>query len=939
MAKGIHLVSVDAATGNAVVQYDGNTANNVTVQGAYNGTDTVIIPGWGTFKDRSDGKIIFTGEAGLSGKLDISIDSNVSIVASQKSTLWKVDFRASSSGVKFSSSGDIGNIYGGTGNDTIIATDNTNISAGAGNDFVEIQKGSRNGVELGAGADTLKLTGGEVNLSDYNYYEGDVIEAFSDMSLTFYSSKFVVQPSSQTSQNKYKLTADKVAVQDNWYAARVNRRGNNDTIDFFSAVAGSNATRDFSKSTVGTNINAKDAKSANITLGSGYSGVAFSSGVDTVKVGKSSQAGFIEFGTDDIIAIDGVKLSNLTCKDNNSTDTILQYAATAITLHQYPKQTTDNIININDGSQTHKLAYAISKGKTLAYTDYSNADWFYGNTDGSTTLEVGATTHLHDNSKYKNITKISVADSANLDAPISLTGAIGKDNSIDATHAKVGVATWGFSSGNDSITLGAGQDTVWFGAGDGTDAISNFKYGTAKDSDILYLKDTQSLKDIQPVLNTNDSTADFTVGKALAKVATNTVNDSSDVAQIKLADEKTYKVAGNYNTKNSVDINTDETDGLDYYAFDKSQKQTVNIKGSKDWIVHSLYTDFYTTGATIGTIDAHEATGNVTLAAAADIRGGAGTSNIWTYQANASASVAAGKGTDIIWFAENADKDVNVTSFDADKDIVKFATAQSLKDIADNYSFATVVNKTNSGNSTDTAITGVNNTDSVLTLTGVTDTTINLVDANDKAYKALVNQSATNTGDFATDINIYAGMTTLNAGGSVEGTVAVRLGKESRGLSSDTYFIDDTVSEFDGSKSTATFWIAGNANKSNTIIGGMTENYLYGGGASSDTLGGSVLAKDTFYFGTGDGVDEVDRGLDTKDTIALWNIADADIANVKVSVDTEKNTVSVSLTDSSTLNITDANAVSALKNGLTFTSASQTAYTYDSESKTLVKKA
>ena len=928
MAKEIKLVTVNASTGDAVVQYDGNNTD-VTVHGAYNGTDTVIIPGWGTFKARtSDGKTTFTGEAGLSGELKIGIASDAHIVANKESILHNVDFRASSSGVKYSGGGSQGgNIYGGTGNDTIIVTGVANVEAGAGNDFVEITKGDSNGVNLGAGADTLKITEGEVTVSDYNYYEGDVIEASSDMKLTFNSSNFVVDPLSQASPNSYKLTARKVAVQDNWYAARVKRGSNNtnEIIDFFSAVAGSNAARDFSKSTVITSINAKDAKSVNITLGSGGSGVVFSSGVDTVKVGKSSADNhFAEFGKDDIIAIDGIKLSNLKCEDDNSTDAVLQYGSTAIILYKYPK---DNIININDGSQTHKLAYAMSKNKTLAYTDYSNADWFYGNADGNTILEVGATTHLHDNSKYKDITQISVADSANLEAPISLTGAIGKDNSIDATHAKVGVATWGFSSGNDSITLGAGQDTVWFGAGDGTDAISSFQYGTAKDSDILYLKDTQSLKDIQPVFDTSKGTADFTVGKAIAKVDAN--KGSNDVAQIKLADEKTYKVAGNYNSQNTVKINTDETDGLDYYAFDKTKAQTVNLSGSKDWIVHSLYTDFYTTGATIEAIDASSATGNVTLAAAATIKGGAGTSNIWTYQANASAAVVAGKGTDIIWFAENADKDVTVTNFEADKDIVKFATAQSLKEIVQGYTFA--------DDGTDTAITGVNNTDSVLKLKKITgDKTLNLVDANDKAYKALVNKSA--TGEFSTDVNIYAGMTTLTAGGSVEGTVSLRLGKESRGLSSDTYYIDDTVTKFDGSKSTATFWIAGNANKGNEIIGGLTENYLYGGGASSDVLHGSIVAKDTFYFGTGDGVDEVKSGLDTKDTIALWNIADADIANVKVTMDTD-GTANIHLADSSTLKLTDTNAVSALKNGLTFTSASQTAYTYDSESKTLVKKA
>ena len=935
MAKGIHLVSVDAGTGNAVVQYNGDTQNNVTVQGAYNGTDTVIIPGWGTFKARSttDGKIIFTGEAGLSGELNISIAKDAHIVANKESTLKTVDFRASSSGVKFSGGGNNGDIYGGTGNDTITVTDNVYVEAGAGNDFVEIKNGTANSVSLGAGADTLKITEGEVTVEGYNYYEGDVIEADSTAQLNFESGNFLVTPPSGSSDN-YQLKANKVAVQDNWYAARV-KLGVKGTIDAFSAVAGSNAARDFSKSTVMTGIDAKNAKSANITLGSGDSGVVFSSGVDTVKVGKSSTPSFEGFGTDDIIAIDGVKLSDLAYSSYGNNQITINYAATEITINKV--NNTIGSTNINDGSQTHKLTYVLGDNESIAYTDYSNADWFYGNANGSTTLEVGATTHLHDMNKYKNITKISVADSANLDAPISLTGAIGKDNSIDATHAKVGVATWGFSSGSDSITLGSGQDTVWFGAGDGTDAISGFKYGTASDSDVLYLKDTHSLKDIKPVFNTGSGTADIAVGEALAKVEANTVQGSSDVAQIKLADEKTYKVAGNYNAEKTVDINTDEIDGLDYYAFDKKKAQTVVLKGGKDWIVHSLYTDFYTTGATIEAIDAHEATGNVTLAAVADIKGGAGTNNIWTYQSNASASVAAGDGTDIIWFAENADKDVHVIGFDTDKDIVKFATAQSLKEIAGNYSFATVVNKT----STDTAITGVNNTDSVLNLKKITGKTLNLLDANDKAYKALVMKTdpAGTTGEFSTDVNIYAGMSELTVGGSVEGTVAVRLGKESRGLSSDTYYIDDAVTKFDGSKSTATFWIAGNANKGNEIIGGMTENYLYGGGASADTLKGSVLAKDTFYFGTGDGVDTVSEGVDTKDTIALWNISDADIANVKVSVDTEKNTVSVSLSDSSTLKLTDANAVSALKNGLTFTSASQTAYTYDSESKTLVKKA
>ena len=862
--------------------------------------------GVGTFNWNDKDHATFKADAALSGELAPAITAGA--------TLTGVDFSAVATGITYTGGADVASINGGTGNDYVKIDATTTVDVS---------------VTLGAGADTLELdesATNEVNLADYNYYQGDVIKAKGAVTVG-QDGGLTVKGSTQGT-----VTGSKIAVEDNWYAAKVDNNGT--VVDYFTAVAGNNqnVVKDLSKSTVKNIVDAQGAKTANITLGQNEDVVSLAAGVgaDTIKIGKASGSNTIKGfeAKDDVFAIDGVKLAEIDL-DGSSTNVTVKYGQS--TVDSGLVTTTDSVgsLNINDGSQTHKMAYNTNTdGGTIAYTTYSDADWFVGDSQGKTTLEVGSTTHLHDITKYKNITNIKVAADAKLDAPISLTGAIGAQNTIDASAAKVGTAVWGFSEKADSIKLGAGQDTVWFGAGDGTDAISGFNYGTASDSDVLYLKDTQSLKDIKAANNASDNTTDFTVGKAVAKVAT--VTGAVDVAQIKLADEKTYKVAGDFKANGVVDLNTDAIDGLDYYAFNKDAKQNVKLSGGKDWIIHSLYTDFYTTGATIATINASGATGNVTLAAATSIAGGEGTNNIWTYQANSSASVTAGKGTDIIWFAENADKDVAVSSFEADKDIVKFATAQSLKEIAEGYTFAADSN---------TAITGVNNTDSVLTLTGVTDATINFVDANDKAYKALVNKSATNTGDFATDINVYAGMTTLTAGGSVEGTVAVRLGKESRGLSSDTYFIDDSVAAFDASKSSATFWVAGNANKANTITGGMTENYLYGGGASADELKGSVLAKDTFYFGTGDGVDTVSAGVDTKDTIALWNIADADIANVKVTVDTDKNTVSVSLTDSSTLNITDANAISALKNGLTFTSASQTAYTYDSESKTLVKKA
>ena len=874
------------------------------------------INGYGTFDLTTIAKAEFVADAGLTGELEITFDGSGTGLSG--AALVKADF-SKASGVKFENNAGTTDIIGSAGNDVI--------KAGEATSGVK--------VTLGEGADTLVLDEGtasnKVDLADYNYYQGDVIKATGAVTVGKDGGLTV------KGANSSSVTGSKIAVEDNWYAAKVDT--GSAITDYFTAVSDNNqnVTKDLSKSTVANNVDATGAKTANITLSNGNDTVSLAAGgvgADTIKIGKDSGSNTIKDfeAKDDVFAIDGVKLAEIDLGTANN-NVEVRYGQSTVDSGLVTTTASVGSLNINDGSQTHKLAYNnTAAGGTINYKTSSDADWFYStNASGQTVLEVGSTTHLHDITKYKNITNIKVAADAKLDAPISLTGAIGAQNTIDASAAKVGTAVWGFSDKGDAITLGAGQDTVWFGAGDGADTISGFNYGTASDSDVLYLKDTQSLKDIKAANNNNK--AEFTVGKAVAQVAT--VTGAVDVAQIKLADEKTYKVAGDFKTAGTVEIDTDAIDGLDYYAFDKATAQTVSIKGGKDWIVHSLYTDFYTTGATIKAIDASAATGNVTLAAAESIKGGTGTNNIWTYQSDKAAGVtlSSAAGTDIIWFAENADKDVTVTNFEADRDVVRFATAHSLKEIAEGYTFA--------DGSANTAITGVNNTDSVLTLSGITGgkAAINLVDGNDKAYKALVNVTTGASSEFSTDVNIYAGMTTLTAGGSVEGTVAVRLGKESRGLSSDTYFIDDSVATFDASKSSATFWVAGNANKANTITGGMTENYLYGGGASADTMKGSVLAKDTFYFGTGDGVDTISAGVDTKDTIALWNIADADIANVKVSVDTDKNTVSVSLTDSSTLNITDPNAVSALKNGLTFTSASQTAYTYDSESKTLVKKA
>ena len=930
MAKTIKLAGI---TDGSKITFD--TKEVYTLSADDESAKKAVVPGVGTFTWTSANDAKFVAEAGLTD--EIAFDAAAVTVVS-------ADFGNNTTGIKFTGDANVTAFTGGAGNDTLIgAEQTTSINAGAGNDSVKIHADATGTtVTLGAGADTLDISAvtndGSNKVFDYNYFEGDVIKvATTGDSVTLDADGKATVGSASAAK---KVVADKVAIQDNWYGVKINN-GTAD-VDYFTAVNNNNLTvsKDLSNSVIVNVVDASGAKNANITLGHKNDTVKLSaaSGVDTIKVGKSAGNNTLsQFNAaEDIIAIDGVKMSDVSI-DASSTNLVLKYAATTLDTGNAAATASVGSLNFNDGSKNHKMVYDVSgTSNTIKYAAASDADWAYSSdATGQTVLEVGATTHLHETDKYVNITNISVSGSAKLDAPISLTGATGKANTIDAGAASVGTAIWGFSSEADTIKLNAkgnAQDTVWFGANDGKDTVTGFTYGTASDSDILYLKDTKSLQDINVAIS--GTNALFTVSKndvlTMNTIAAGTTNN---VAQIKLADEKIYKVAGNVGADATVTVDTDNTDGLDFYAFDKTKAQTVALKGGKDWIVHSLYTDFYTAGATIEAIDASAATGNVTLAAAATIKGGAGTNNIWTYQSDVAASVKAGAGTDIIWFAENADAAVSVKDFVAGTDVVKFATAQSLKDIADNYSFATV------GGSA-AQITGVNNTDSVMTIASLGGSTwgdFTITDANDKAYKALVSNGTGGKATFSADVNIYAGMTTLEASKDFEGTVSVRVGKESRGLSSDTYFIDNSVTTFDASKSTATFWIAGNANAATVIKGGQTENYLYGGGAASDELIGSIVAKDTFYFGTGDGTDTISNGVDKEDTIALWNVADADIANVKVSVDSGK--VTVSLSDSSKLTISDTNGATALTDGLTFTSASQTAYTYDSESKTLVKKA
>ena len=883
----------------------GDISHVITAEEASAGK--VTVAGIGTFDFSTPGETTFVADAALAGEYEFALTD---------ATVVSADFSKTTAGIQFAGDANVVSIFGGKGNDTLTTGDGTvSVNAGAGNDKVIVSVAGS--VTLGDGADTLVATAGEVAVGDYSYYQGDLINVAGADNISLASDgKATVE------KNGSVTVTGSVGMQDNWYALKVN--DDSATVDYFTAVGGNNVSvsKDLSKAVIANVIDASGAASVNIALGHGNDSLTLSGGADTIVLGKAAGSNDVASfdAAKDVISVDGVKLADLSFGvDGTAT---VGYAATTLKTDVGAVATDANTFLINDGTVTRKVAVDLGTGNKISYDAASDADWFIG--DADTVLEVGATTHLHETDKYKGgIAKVSVASGAELTDKIYLTGAVDKANEIDATNASVGVGVWGYSSEADNITLGSAQDTVYFGTGDGDDTVTGFAFGSDTDSDILYLYDTKTLGDIK--VAGDGTNAKVTAGKSVASI--NGADGTNDIALVQLADGKVYTVAGAYKTANVVTINTDKTKLLDYYAFSTDAAQTVSITGGEQFIFNSLYTDFMTAGASVGTIDASAATGDVTLAAAANIKGGKGISNIWTYQSDgdANVSLAAGEGTDSVWFAEGFDKKVTVSDFE-ENDTVKFALAGSLKNIAENYTFV--------DGGTNTTITGVNDTDSTLILSNVTGEDINFADAEGNAYKARVANAG--AAAFATDVNIYAGMVSLTAGAEVEGEIVVRVGKESRGAASENYYIADSVTTFDASNSTAKFVIAGSSEQNNTIKGGLTENMLYGGGASSDELYGSLAAVDTFFFGTGDGNDAIKLGVDAADKIALWNVADADIANVTVTL-ADDGSAKVVLSDTSTLSITDAKT--AIIDGLTFTSATNTAYKYDSETGKLVQKA
>ena len=801
-------------------------------------------------------------------------------------------------------------VNAGEGNDVVnvaSTAETVSVNLGDGDDILNIAKEATNttvAVTLGDGKDVVNVASATptVNISDYNYADGDKINLTYTGSDSVFSGVALATVSGETGKATIALGKVNATVVASDNVAAANVSGEKQTVTFFTATDNAKEVEINAQGIANeTIIDARASKLANITLGSGESKVTLADNdeADVINATGASKATVTKFkDSKDTLILDGANLTNIKLAADAQNGAELTYGKTTIGLTDTWND-AGKVINLNDS----KLAFDLKGSETLA----TGADMYYGNADKSTTVETTGNVHLTETAKYKNIYKVAVKATGVEADKLDLSGftTSGTDGiSIDASASTVAVNVWAYNKNakaTDTVKLNTtsgktAQDTVSFVSDDGKVSVDGFEFGNAEKSDILYLRDTKDLQKLavkKGEIKLGNSKA--TIGHAGA---------TTDLMQVKLADGTTSLVAGNFSTvasnANKVVVDLTSTQAVDFYALTGTKNTLTVTKKDADNVDDAIsfkYSNFdesHTTGTLVKDITVKDF-GNsdddeVTIGAVSKVSvDGSSKTHIWVCGAAESGSVDISKSTgkDQIDFVSGIDKKVTVTGYDAaGEDTIYLRGAEDLKAVTAGYKFESK----NGG----IQITGADNAASKLVLDSVTGN-LNLKTLNGSSLKAIVGETNSEA-TFSTDTQIYAGMKKLVADMSTEGDIAVRVGTKGEiGLdSSSTYYVGNTVTEFDGSNSNAVFHLAGSSTAATTLKGGNTENSFYGGGSFNDTMVGNVSAVDTFYFGKGDGKDTI-QDADGKDTVYLMNVSLEEI-----SVDTKKNVISIGANDTLT---------------------------------------
>ena len=886
-----------------------------------------------SIKSATDGKFTFAGGSLVSlggnkfqfvangGHGEFKFDA--AAAGANNSDIEALDFSKAYAAVSFvdqgTSADEVTSIVGSNHADKVSVADASYVDLGAGNDYVKFLADTTANavVTLGTGADTVNVDNATdtVLVTDYKFTENDVVADSNN------NVEFVDMANGNASLKVGGKVVINVAEDDNNVYAMKMKVGTGVSLDanYYLGQKDKDVVLDLSAVKASTTVNFASVKSAEVVMGRGVDSLTLNgngNNLVTLTANTSTVADVItSLTSSDALTLTGADVSKITLTGTANTDIAFAYGKNVNVSLKNVTAKDDGVyaLNLNGTVVNYNLTSAAAT-MTVA------ADEAAYSKNGVDVIVVDDTAKLGNEAgvRFNNIHAVSLGAA---DARfVTLTGVSNSTigNSLMAADNTEGVVFWtNNSKDGDYVDMSKGQDTLWFTSKDGKDSVNGFALGTDETSDILYLADTASAKDIvlkDGALKIAKAELTGYTGTAIAGAPA-----PNEIMQVMLSDGKISKVAGDFDGNGTVNVSLDATASYDFYAL--NGKDNAIVAAATDevtFVVNSTVTDAYTTGtkiASVSTANISNTDSKVTVAAVANVTVGAGTNDVWVYGVAKTGNVvldASNNGTDTIWYNTGVDKNVNVTNFNSE-DTVYLVGATDLKSVTDTYKLTT--DSTN-----------------LLTAAGANGKLVlhgTAADVNVKTETG--NFVITSNNEFSTDKNIYItdkSDATLTIGGSDD--VAIRMGKNSKGVdSSATYSVSDNYRTLDASASTGNLILAGSSDYKSTIIGGAGINQMYGGGSTRDTLIGNDAAQDIFYFGTGDGKDTA-LNVGVNDTIALWNVASTDIANVVV--DVAKGTVTIGK-DVLVLQADFENLAS-----VTYTDASGVEYNYDADTKKLTPK-
>lgn len=751
-----------------------------------------------------------------------------------------------------------------------------------------------------------------------------------------------------------------VRLADNAYRAEITTADGK--AQYWTAAANASAVTmdadDVTDKTTSVTFTLSNAQSAKIVSGRGD---------DTIKGGEDAALTYeisrergedtfdnAKFGTDDLIIFDNA--TDLGAGEITVSGGTLLYGGKN-------KQTTTLKGALDEnGGQTNfsfdkgSTKYVAGYGKSIAWS--TDKDIYIGDSkDAGVVSSITAALQgvdLSDTKKYRDIKEVVVG--ADVAAGSVFKGLKDTATTVDATAATKGIYWYGNTSASNKAATGAvvslnggtfAQDTVQFGATEGSDTVYSFQGGFGSTDDILYFDSAASITDVKLAdFNSADGKITLGAGDASLNVTLASGTEMSDALLMQFKDSKTKKVALETAAKANKNIgDTIKADGADIVYGNEASKD-------KNWVEYTaaqtdnLLINFTTETdkyLNIHNIDASGSAAAITYAGkvgdkvSTTIKTGTGTALVWAAQeSNDSIQIGSdGEHLADVWYAgalKDGKDTIGGTAQSLKQLRVEFVGVSSLKDLR---SFYTTSDGAVAAKSANVVYTYNNDTKNTLTILDNDNKALKgftvILDDNEKYEKrTMVKASLANDTDvhtFSTDTKLYTGTSASVAAGAdvtTEQFISLGNGDEATSNPGTDYYFDKNVNFFDASSSNAAFTLVGRGyGQDSTLKGGYTQNLFWGGGHTSDTFFGQEDAHDAVMFGQDDGMDTF-KQFGTGDAVYLYDVDDISTVSIV------NNNTEISLNNgASVLKLEDPTGRATDATSLTFYDANHKGYTYD----------